>query len=118
MNVFQIMSTPVITTSPETAISELRNIFAEQSVNAIPVVDSKGTIAGIISSSDVAKEHDADKMVSQLMTDKIHIVMKSNRVQDAAKVMLKHRVHHLVVMEEGHIVGMISSLDLLQALID
>jgi CBS domain-containing protein len=38
----------------------------------------------------------------------IHI---DSSVQAAAKMMLRHRVHHIVVMDDGRIEGIISSLD-------
>jgi signal-transduction protein with cAMP-binding, CBS, and nucleotidyltransferase domain len=33
-------------------------------------------------------------------------------VKDAANMMVKNGLHHLVVMEDGDVVGMISSLDI------
>jgi CBS domain-containing protein len=42
---------------------------------------------------------------------KVHVVATNASAKSAAEMMLKHHVHHLVVMENGKIVGMISSLD-------
>jgi len=50
--------------------------------------------------------------VGDIMSDRVHIVLKNNRLKDAAAVMTKHAVHHLVVMEDGDVVGMISSMDI------
>ena len=49
------------------------------------------------------------------MSERVHIVLKNNRVVDAAAMMVKNSVHHLVVMEDGQVVGMVSSLDILKA---
>ena len=48
------------------------------------------------------------------MSDRVHIVLRNNQVKDAAKVMVKHGVHHLVVMEDGKVIGMISSMDIIK----
>ncbi len=48
------------------------------------------------------------------MSDRVHIVLKNNRVQDAAGIMVKHNVHHLVVMEDGQVVGIVSSMDIMK----
>ncbi|MFT6281955.1 MAG: CBS domain-containing protein [Salibacteraceae bacterium] len=48
------------------------------------------------------------------MTDRVHIVLKNNRVKDAARIMSKNDVHHLVVMEDGNVVGMLSAMDIVK----
>ena len=48
------------------------------------------------------------------MSDRVHILLKNNRVKDAAGVMAKNDVHHLVVMEDGDVVGMLSSMDIVR----
>jgi len=48
------------------------------------------------------------------MSDRVHNVLKNNRVQDAAAMMVKNNVHHLVVMEDGKVIGMISSMDIVK----
>ena len=116
MNIHEIMSAPVVVTRKGAQLKHTRELFDRKGINAIPVLEEDGEIAGIISSSDVAKEHSDETTVEDIMTPKVHIVLKNNRVQDAARTMLKHNVHHLVVMEEGNVVGMVSSLDLLKAL--
>ena len=117
MNVQEIMSSPVVVTRKGTQLKHTRELFARKGVHAIPVLREDGEIEGIISSGDVAKTHSDETRVEEIMTDMVHVVVKNNRVQDAAKIMLKHNVHHLVVMDDGDVIGMISSLDIIAALI-
>lgn len=117
MNVHEIMSSPVVVTRKGSQLKHTRDLFARKGINAIPVLAEDGVIQGIISAADVAKAHNDETLVEEIMTDKVHVVMKNNRVQDAAKTMLKHGVHHLVVMEEGEVIGMVSSLDIIKHLI-
>ena len=118
MNVFQIMTTPVVTTNVHNTVGSIRKKILDRGLHALPVLENDGNIAGIISSHDVAKTSNDDTPIENVMTKKVHIVMKNNRVVDAAKVMLKHHIHHLIVMEEGHVVGMISSLDVMESLLE
>lgn len=117
MHIKDIMSTPVVVTRKGSQLKHTRELFARKGVNAIPVLEKDGEIAGIISASDVAKAHSDETTVEEIMTPMVHIVLKNNRVQDAAKTMIKHNVHHLVVMEEGDVIGMVSSLDIIGSLI-
>lgn len=117
MKIEAILSSPVVATRKDTKIKYVRDQISRKGVHALPVLDEDGTIEGIISSADVAKSHDEESSVEQFMTPHVHIVLKNNRVQDAAKVMLKHGVHHVVVMEGGQVIGMVSSLDIIDALL-
>lgn len=118
MNIHEIMSTPVVATRKGAQLKHTRELFARKEINAIPVLEEDGEIAGIVSAIDVATTHDDETKVEDIMTKKVHVVMKNNRVQDAAKTMLKHSVHHLVVMEDGQVIGMVSALDIIKALLD
>ena len=49
-----------------------------------------------------------------MLSPRVHIGVRHNRVKDAAKVMVKHGVHHLVIMDDGKVVGMLSSMDIIK----
>lgn len=114
MRIEEIMSSPVTVTNRNNKIGYLKDLISRKNINAIPVLEEDGTITGIISTSDVAKCHDENEIVQNIMSDRVHIVLKNNRVQDAAAIMVKNSVHHLVVMEEGQVIGMVSSMDIMK----
>ena len=114
MRVEEIMSTPVTFTQKTVKVSHLKDMFTRKKINAVPVIEENGTIAGIITSSDMVAIHNESLLVGDILSPKVHICLKNNRIKDAAKTMLKHGIHHLVVMEDGDVVGMISSLDILK----
>lgn len=114
MRVEELMSTPVVITQKGVKVAYLKDLFARKKINAVPVLDTDGKIEGIVSSSDTAKCHDNELFVEDIMSPHVHIVIKNNRVKDAASVMVKHKVHHLVVMEDGIVVGMLSSMDIMR----
>jgi predicted transcriptional regulator len=114
MRVEEIMSSPVVVVQPFIKVEYLKDLFSRKNINAVPVLESDGKIIGIVSSNDVAKCQDNNLLVEEIMTSYIHIVKKNNRVSDAAAIMVKHKIHHLVVMDEGQVVGMLSSFDILK----
>ncbi len=59
-----IMTSPVKTVSPTTAIENIIIVFAEQGLHYLPVVDANQKLAGIISQSDVLVGMLADKAAS------------------------------------------------------
>lgn len=89
-------------------------MLSRKHINAVPVLEDVGTISGIVSTSDVIGAKDDSITVEDIMSDRVHITLKNNRVKDAAGMMAKNDVHHLVVMEDGNVVGMLSALDILR----
>lgn len=114
MRVEEIMNTPVSVTKGTNKVKHLKDLFSRKEINTVPVLENDGTISGIVSASDVAKCHNEEELVQDIMSKHVHIVLKNNRVKDAAAIMTKHHVHHLVVMNEGDVVGMISSMDIIK----
>jgi len=111
MNVSEIMVSPVVVTQNNKPLSHVSDLIERKNINAIPVLSMEGEIEGIITASDIAQESDHTKTVSDVMTKKSYVISKTSGVQDAAKMMEKHNVHHLVVMEEGQVIGILSAMD-------
>ncbi|MBW2243642.1 MAG: CBS domain-containing protein [Deltaproteobacteria bacterium] len=54
--------------------------------------------------------------VRELMTTEVLSLGPDTSLSDAARQMVEHRVHRLLVMDSGKLVGLVSSLDLLRGL--
>ncbi len=111
MQVSDIMVSPVVVTQKNKTVKHVRGLIERKSINAIPVLTIDGEIDGIITSNDIAREANDEQLVESIMTTKTYVVGVNSGVQDAAKMMDKHHVHHLVVMDEGQVVGILSSMD-------
>ncbi len=119
IQVKDFMSTPVTTATGKNSVQEIRALMKEKGIHAIPIISySKDTasvemiIRGIVTATDINKEIHDSATVEDVMTSSIvHVVHIDSSAQAAAKMMLRHKVHHIVAMHEGKIKGMISSLD-------
>lgn len=60
---------------------------------------------------NVLEEH----QVAELMTRSLHTVSADDSVQEAARSMLDSRVHRLLVVEDDHLLGVISTTDVMEA---
>jgi CBS domain-containing protein len=83
-------------------------------VHALPIVDSDGTVAGIVSSQDIAADLKNETPISNVMTGNVYTIPEYNDVHHAARLMRNHGIHHVVVTEEKKVVGVLSSFDLLK----
>ena len=109
------MKKPVVTCALPTDVGTVRDLMQQKNCHAIPLVElgenNEITIRGIATSDDLIGVYDDTVDIQQIMSKKVHVVNPSSNAQSAAKMMLRHKVHHLLAMEEGEIVGIISSID-------
>ena len=118
IQVKDFMATPVATAIGENKVSEIRALMDRKRIHALPIIrydkkfpEVEVTIRGIVTSTDLSQDVSDRSLIEDIMTSKVHIIHPESSAQAAAKMMLKHQVHHLVVMDKGKIIGMVSSLD-------
>ena len=140
-----IMTTEVITVSPETLVSDLAKTLAGKNIGGVPVVDADGRLLGIVTQSDLVERardlemppainildfhvylqipshlfRKVEKMlgatVADVMSPKPVTVSPETPVPQIAALMAKQKVHTLPVLERGKIVGIIGKMDLVRA---
>ena len=111
----KFMNQPVISCALPCEVGDVRDLMNQKGCHAIPLVDvgenNEINIRGIVTSDDLIGVYDDTIDIQQIMSKNVHVVNPQSNAQSAAKMMLRHNTHHLVAMEEGRIVGIISSLD-------
>lgn len=113
-----LMAKQVITAQPHHSVDHARALMDNNHISALPVVGPEGEPVGIVTSTDLAKELKGGSPISSLMTKDVHKVPQYNDASVAARIMRKHKIHHVVVTHEKQVVGIISSFDLLQLVED
>jgi CBS domain-containing protein len=58
-------------------------------------------------------EDEALGQVADFMTDEVETVTPDTPITEAARAMTANRIHRVVVVDQGAVVGIITSLDLL-----
>lgn len=114
VTVEQIMAREVIVASPEQSAEEVRRQMRDREIHAMPVVDSDGLPIGILTTTDLLEETKGDTRVAEIMTPRVQTVEGDSDVRIAARIMRNHRLHHLPVMSDGRLVGILSTFDLLE----
>ena len=121
IQVKDFMSHPVQIAVATEKVATIRSQMNDNNIHACPVLENHKlpnqndvNIAGIITGSDINNSMDGEMLVSEVMSNRVYVIHKDASAKSAAKMMKKHSVHHLVVMDEGKIVGMLSSLDFVE----
>jgi len=111
-----IMTSTVRTLHRDTALRDVEKAFLRSDISGAPLVDDSGTAVGFISKSDICRfdSTSADPFHArayEIVNPKVIITEPSATIQEAAKLMLREHVHHLLVTDGPNIVGVLSALD-------
>lgn len=138
--VSEVMTRDVVTLSPETPVRQAWQLMFEKVIKAIPVIESNGTVVGIVTDEDlferagiqqrlsVAIRMDPSEVhnelqeletsplkVSDVMSHPVTTVSENETIGIATARMVKAGLKRLPVVDEnGKLVGMLSRLDILR----
>ncbi len=123
------MTTDVVTVFMDTTIEELQRLFNEHDFNAFPVVEGN-ELVGIVTKLDFMKAFSMGSKFSRrdfwkLQAEKVSDVMRKavvtvypdDPVRQAIEYMIEFRLRSLPVVENNHLVGIVSRKDLLRCLV-
>jgi CBS domain-containing protein len=147
LKVKDVLSNEVVTVSPDDTLQAALELMTESHLTALPVISAEERCVGILSASDVVEmartmneetrgsaagdvesyqsvydsvaDHDlARRTVGEFMTDSVTTVTGDITLSAAASEMLRYHVHRLPVLDEdGKLLGIISTMDILQAFV-
>jgi CBS domain-containing protein len=113
------MHAGVLTCSADTPLGEVAGIMTKHRVHAVAVIDDKRRPIGVVSALDVVAaasrdEHERDTARVATATEPLITISTDAPLDRAPKLMTKHRVHHLIVVDPagGYPVGVLSTLDI------
>jgi len=114
VKIADLMAKRVITVQRHHSVERVRGIMEHNRFHAVPVVGAEGEALGMVTSADLARRVKGESPISRIMTKNVLCVPAYNDVSVAARIMRKHKIHHVVVTHEKKVVGLISSFDLMK----
>ena len=129
MNVAAIMTRDVESIGPETSVGDALDLMDSMSIRHLPVVKDDALV-GLVSDRDLAAHvlplraaiaHPEEAKtrlsapVSGLLRDEVLSVSGSDEVSKAIDAMLTFGVGAIPVVDDGSLVGIVTSIDVLQA---
>lgn len=143
MQAKHIMTKDVATVSSGASVREVARLMTERHVSAVPVVDAKGQLEGIVSEGDLmfrvetgterprswwlslfssadglatdfVKAH--ARSVADVMTRNVVTVDEAAPIADVARILEERHIKRVPVLSAGRLAGIISRADLVRAL--
>jgi IMP dehydrogenase len=91
-----------ITLGPEASLREALDLMGKYRISGVPVTRPDGTLVGILTNRDVRFAEHFDHPISEFMTAKnLVTVPVGTTLEDAKKILLKHKIEKLLVVDDG-----------------
>jgi len=111
-----LMNKHIATVDINDTIDKVEKIMDLHKLKFALVIDSNQGCFGVISYSDIVHFHERGKNSKterawELCTHKVIEVSPDTSAREAAKLMVKHKINHIVITENKIIKGIVSSID-------
>lgn len=145
MKVRELMSSSVTTVPQTLQVAGIARLMVESGYSALPVVDSRGSVVGLVSEGDVVTKHarihgpeylgilggilpfsthrvdeEMRKVLAitadDLMSLEFESIGPDDDVDDAATVMVEKDANPLLVLDQGRLVGILARADIVRLL--
>jgi len=126
------MTRTVITVSRDSSVLHVRNLLREKNINQVPVVEGK-KVVGIITDGDIRENsaspastlsiHELNYLLSEMkagdiMTRNPATVSPETPVEEAARTLNERKIGCLPVVKNDELVGIITTCDMLNVLLE
>lgn len=147
MKVKDIMSQPVITAREDASLEEVARLMLQHDIGAVPIVDDRGRLVGIITESDfTGKERGfpfsvyrapqvfgewitpegierifaaaRSRKAKEIMSAPVVTAREDEPVSAVVERMIQYNLHRIPVVRDSVPVGMITRHDLLKLMLD
>ena len=112
VTVAEIMTTEVVTTTPDNTVEEVARELRARGYGGLPVVDQTGILIGVVSEFDVISKR--GRTVAEIMTRGAISVGDETGADRVTALMGLHGIRRVPVVREGRLVGIVSRSDLLR----
>src|SRR5579864_4279182 len=144
MNVADVMTQKVITVTTETTIADAAGLMLEHRISGLPVVDEGGAVVGVVTEGDLLRRIETGterrhsrwleflitpgrlaedysranaRKVGEVMTAEVVAAAPRTSLAEVVRLMERHHIKRLPVIESGRLAGIVSRANLVRALL-
>ena len=110
----------VATIAPTASVADAIKMLCERRIGALVITGAGGRITGIVSERDIVRTFGMygasalDKPLTDVMTRKVVTCEPNDKMAEIMELMTTGKFRHLPVLEEDHLVGIVSIGDVVK----
>jgi CBS domain-containing protein len=145
MTARDVMVRDPVTVKPSTPVNEVARLLVEHRIGGVPVVTDEGHVIGIVTETDLflkekgvpfsmvklpslfnqwVKPEQLEQLyanartytAADIMTQSVVTATPETEVSQIAELMMRRRIKRVPIVEEGRLVGIVTSQDLIRRL--
>jgi CBS domain-containing protein len=143
MKAHDVMTWGTITVEPDASITRAVRLMLQNKISGLPVVDANGQLVGMVTEGDFLRRGElgttrqrprwlefllgpgklateyvqtSGQKVAQVMTPEPKTITPETPLDEVVRLMERHRIKRLPVVQDGKLVGIVSRANLLHAL--
>jgi CBS domain-containing protein len=144
MRVADIMARDVVSVPPDASVREIASLMLERRISGVPVVDAERQVLGVVSEGDLIRRPEIEtdrarrgwlsifvsdeerardfvkshgRRAREVMTQPAVCVAPETPLDEAVRILERHHIKRLPVIEQGKLVGLMTRADLVRALL-
>ena len=121
-HILEVKGWDVWSVRPDNSVFEALELMAKHDIGAVLVMEGDKLI-GVLSERDYARKvilkgrASKDTKVREIMSTNIHEIHPDQTIDEAMAVMGARGIRHLPVVEDGRVLGVLSIMDVVRAII-
>jgi CBS-domain-containing membrane protein len=114
VKVKEIMTTRVVTVTPDTPVPVIASLLRDNRISGVPVTGADGAVVGLVSEYDLlAREGET---AGEVMTGSVITVSEDTDVEDVRHLLVERRIRRVPVMSGPRLAGIVSRGDVVALL--
>ena len=118
-----IMTTDLVTVSPDTPIFEALDLIKRHRVSGMPVVTNFGQVVGILTEKDllrvlIEKNVDVKDKVEDYMSREVICFTEEDNAMEICKFFMRTNIRRVPIVRDGILVGIVSRRDIVGLILE
>ena len=121
----QLLKRKIVSINENKPIYNAIKMLAKNNIGALPVLNAKKELCGIISERDILRQLSKDirinlkiSLINSIMTSQVITITRNINSEVIMDIMTKHKIRHIPIVDKKVLIGIVSIGDVVKRLLE